>query len=123
MKLTPQEKIDLSKEILRIVITRIGKPFAIRRPELLFELQSRGWDISDRTMRLSLEYLREYEPKGARICASVDGEGYYYASSLDELRDALASDINRARNINIRVATQLRRAFPELAGQLSMGGA
>lgn len=121
MKLTPQERLALNKEILSIVITKLGKNNAIRRPELLFDLQCRGWNIDDRQMRLGLEYLRQYEPKGARICASVDGDGYYYASSLDELKDALESDINRARNINIRVTNQLRRAFPELAGQYGMG--
>jgi hypothetical protein len=122
MKLNATQHGLLNLEVLDLISAHIGHDHAIKRGILLTTLQARGWDISDRQMRLALEEVRNNIDDGAWICSCMDGDGYYRAGNLAELREYLTSEHNRGLKILSKVSTQARRASPILAGQFSMTG-
>lgn len=114
------DKESLPREIVQILSTQIGKDNAIPRDELLNRLLMLGIPVSDRQMREAIETARATEYKGAWICSSLDGKGYYMAATGDELMEYANTEMNRARSIYQRVNQQVKRALPHLSGQFTL---
>lgn len=82
----------------------------------LVPMHERPYKVSDRSLRLAIEWLRRYHPEGAKICSSLAG-GYFIARSANELEEYLTPDNNRALNILARNSAQKKMAHFIEGGQ------
>jgi len=95
--------------ILEIIDQHVGEENKISRAELRRQLFTYGHNISDRNMRINIEFIRTNVPSGACICSTVKG-GYWKAKDLVELTAYCEQDAQRAKKILVRTSRQLKRA-------------
>jgi len=67
-------------------------------------------DISDRDVRMAIEYLRNETVQGSLILSTSGSAGYWVAESLDEFMQCVAEDRRRALSILVRIHKQKKVA-------------
>jgi len=74
------------------------------------ELEMYFADVSDRDVRLAIEYLRNETVQGSLILSTSGNAGYWIAESLQELTQCIAEDRRRALSILVRIHKQKKVA-------------
>ena len=91
-----------------------GRNHRISRNDLRFgvasELEMYFADISDRDVRMAIEYLRNETVQGSLILSTSGSAGYWVAESLDEFMQCVAEDRRRALSILVRIHKQKKVA-------------
>jgi len=67
-------------------------------------------DVSDRDVRLAIEYLRNQTKQGSLILSTSGSAGYWVAESLEEFTQCVAEDRRRALSILVRIHKQKKVA-------------
>jgi hypothetical protein len=107
--------------IMEIIDLHVGEENKISRAELRRQLFAYGYGITDRNMRINIEFIRTNVPSGAFICSTVKG-GYWKAKDLVELAAYCEQDAQRAKKILVRTSRQLKRATRAMTlDQFSLG--
>jgi len=91
-----------------------GRNHRISRSALRFgvasELEMDFVDVSDRDVRLAIEYLRNETVQGSLILSTSGNAGYWIAESLQELTQCISEDRRRALSILVRIHKQKKVA-------------
>ena len=99
----------LADVVVRLLQSRIGEENRISRSRLLNEVQQICPDVSDRVLRMAIEFARKSAGDGSRICSTTRG-GYYLAKDRDELCRYLAQDWSRVSKLSKRLKSQATAA-------------
>jgi len=67
-------------------------------------------DVSDRDVRLAIEYLRNQTKQGAMILSTSGNAGYWMAESFSELTQYADEERRRALSILVRIHKQKKVA-------------
>lgn len=127
-KNTPRREL-VEDAIMKILKYRVGAENGMTRADLLLALHQQGFmemdpnlaDLNDRQMRLVIESIRTHEAEGAFIIAIKNQAGdwvYCRAKDIQEFRKAIEPEFKRGVTVINRAREQVRRAYPELLGQL-----
>jgi len=120
----------ISDTVLRVLTGHVGKPNAIGRWQLAHEVcvrcalhagppgggegDAQGIHPYDRMIRKAIEELRRSDERGALICSSSNGLGYFLAADAQELEASLAEDHHRALSLLERISAQKERGLVAL---------
>ncbi len=100
--------------VYRLLKTHIGKNHRITRNalriEVAGELEMEFIGVSDRDVRLAIEYLRNKTVQGSLILSTSGNAGYWVAESLDEFTQCIDEDRRRALSILVRIHKQKKVA-------------
>jgi hypothetical protein len=107
--------------VYRLLKAHIGKNHRITRNalriEVAGELEMEFIGISDRDVRLAIEYLRTETVQGSLILSTSGNAGYWIAESLQELTQCVAEDRRRALSILVRIHKQKKVARKHFIAQ------
>jgi len=105
---------EIVVSVYRLLRSCRGKNHRISRNDLRFgvasELEMDFVDVSDRDVRLAIEYLRTETVQGSLILSTSGSAGYWVAESLDEFMQCVAEDRRRALSILVRIHKQKKVA-------------
>jgi len=100
--------------VYRLLKNCKGKSHRISRNHLRFgaasELEMDFVDVSDRDVRLAIEYLRNQTKQGSLILSTSGSAGYWVAESFSELTQYADEERRRALSILVRIHKQKKVA-------------
>ncbi len=100
--------------VYKLLASCRGKNHRISRNHLRFsvasELEMYFVDVSDRDVRLAIEYLRNETKQGAMILSTSGSAGYWVAESFSELTQYADEERRRALSILVRIHKQKKVA-------------
>ena len=99
---------SLEDALLATLRKHVGSEHAVSREQLIWLMNTSGFDVGDRQMRKALENLRSAHPEGGWICSSSETSGYWWGQTEDEIRAANAEDASRIQATSAKIHNRNR---------------